>query len=55
MKPGKKPSQPKKLLNAQGVYVFLLNLSFGMFPGFGLTTRYITAAELSLPPKSYDP
>ena len=26
-----------------------------MFPGFGLTTRYITAAELSLPPKSYDP
>jgi hypothetical protein len=26
-----------------------------MFPGFGLTTRYITAVELSPPPKSYDP
>jgi hypothetical protein len=32
-----------------------LNLSFGIFPGFGLTTRYFTAAELSPPPEPYDP
>jgi hypothetical protein len=29
MMPEKKPSEPKRLLNAQGVYVFLLNFSFG--------------------------
>jgi hypothetical protein len=32
-----------------------LNLSFGIFPGFGLTTCYFTAAELSPPPEPYDP
>jgi hypothetical protein len=32
-----------------------LNLSFGIFPGFGLTTRYFIAAKLSPPPKPYDP
>jgi hypothetical protein len=39
----------------QGVYVFLLFLSFSIFPGFGLTTHYFTAAELSPPPEPYDP
>ena len=46
MMPEKMPSEPKRLLNAQGVYVFLLNFSFGMFSGFGLTTRYFTTAKL---------
>jgi hypothetical protein len=55
MMPEKKPSEPKRLLSAQGVYVFLLNLSFGIFSGFGLTTRYLTTTELSPPPKLYDP
>jgi hypothetical protein len=55
MKPEKKPSEPKRLLSAQGVYVFLLNLSFSIFPDFGLTTRYFTAAKLSPPPEPYDP
>jgi hypothetical protein len=32
-----------------------LNLSFSIFSGFGLTTRYSTAAELSPPPEPYDP
>jgi hypothetical protein len=32
-----------------------LNLSFGIFPGFGLTTCYFTTAELSPPPEPYDP
>jgi hypothetical protein len=31
-----------------------LNLSFNIFSGFGLTTRYFTAAKLSLPPEPYD-
>jgi hypothetical protein len=33
----------------------LLNLSFGILSGFGLTTRFFTAAELSPPPEPYDP
>jgi hypothetical protein len=53
--PEKKPSEPKRLLSVQGVYVFLLNLSFGIFSDFGLTIRYSTAAKLSPPPKPYDP
>jgi hypothetical protein len=32
-----------------------LNLSYSIFSGFGLTTRYISAAELSPPPEPYDP
>jgi hypothetical protein len=32
-----------------------LDLSFDIFSGFRLTTRYFTAAELSPPPKPYDP
>jgi hypothetical protein len=32
-----------------------LNLSFSIFSGFRLTTRYSTAAELSPPPEPYDP
>jgi hypothetical protein len=32
-----------------------LNLSFGIFPSFGLTTRYFIAAEVSPPPEPYDP
>jgi hypothetical protein len=32
-----------------------LFLSFGIFPGFGLTTCYFIVAELSLPPEPYDP
>ena len=55
MMPEKKPSEPKRLLSAQGVYVILLNLSFSIFSGFGLTTRYFTVAELSPPPEPYDP
>jgi hypothetical protein len=31
-----------------------LNLSFSIFPDFGLTTHYFTAAELSPPPEPYD-
>jgi hypothetical protein len=30
MMPEKKPSEPKRLLSAQGIYVLLLNLSFGV-------------------------
>jgi hypothetical protein len=55
MMPEKNPSEPKRLLSAQGVYVILLNLSFSIFSGFGLTTRYFTVAELSPPPEPYDP
>jgi hypothetical protein len=32
-----------------------LNLSFSVFPGFGLTTRFFIAAELSPPPEPYNP
>jgi hypothetical protein len=42
-------------LSAQGVHVFLLNLSFNIFSGFGLTTCYFTSSELSPPPEPYDP
>jgi hypothetical protein len=55
MMPEKKPSEPKRLLSAQGIYVFLLFISFGIFPGSGLTIRYFTVAELSPPPEPYDP
>jgi hypothetical protein len=50
-----KPSEPKRLPSAQGAYVFLLTLSFGIFSDFGLTTCYFTVAELSPPHEPYDP
>jgi hypothetical protein len=54
MMPEKKPSEPKRLLSAQGVYVFLLNLNFRFFSGFELTTYYFTSASLLPPPEPYD-
>jgi hypothetical protein len=55
MMPEKKPSEPKRLLSAQGVYVFLLHFSFDIFSDFRLITHYFTVAKLSMPPEFYDP
>jgi hypothetical protein len=51
----KKPSESKRMLSAQGVYVLLLNLSFGVCFWLQINNLFFTTVELSLPPEPYDP
>jgi hypothetical protein len=54
MMPEKKLSEPKRLLSAQGVYVLLLNFSFGVCFWLWNNNLFFTTAELSPPPEPYD-
>jgi hypothetical protein len=55
IRPEKKPSEPKKLLSAQDVYVLLLNFSFGVYFWLQINDLFFSIAELSPPPEPYDP
>jgi hypothetical protein len=51
--PEKKLSEPKRLLSVQGVYVLLLNFSFGVCFWLRINNLFFYS-ELLLPPEPYD-